>query len=244
MNVVACATVAVVLCAACDWPGKPTSAPDEGQPAKVENFDVLFRSQCAGCHGEEGRGGAALGLSNSNYLAIVDDATLHRITAAGVAGTSMPAFASTEGGMLTDRQVDVIAKGIRARWSRPSGGVTPPPYAGPPGDVARGAAVYESHCASCHGGASVGGAGHGGASVGGATGEASILDGSFLALVSPQGLRTTIIAGRPDLGHPDWQNDRKGDPLSSQQISDVVAWMLSHRPEFPGQPYAPAPRAP
>jgi cytochrome c oxidase cbb3-type subunit III len=136
--------------------------------------------------------------------------------------------------MLTERQVDVIAKGIRARWSRPSGGVTPPPYAGPPGDVARGAAVYQSHCASCHGGA-----GHGGAA-----GEASIVDGSFLALVSPQGLRTTIIAGRPDLGHPDWQNDRKGEPLSSQQIADVVAWMLSHRPEFPGQPYAPAPRAP
>jgi cytochrome c oxidase cbb3-type subunit III len=234
MKGVAFVTLAVVLCAACNWPGKPTGVSDEGQPAKIEDFEVLFRAQCAGCHGEEGRGGAALGLSNPNYLAIVDDATLHRITSAGVAGTSMPAFASSEGGMLTDRQVDVIAKGIRARWSGPSGDVTPPPYAGPPGDVARGAAVYQSHCVSCHSGAAGGGT----------TGEASILDGSFLALVSPQGLRTTIIAGRPDLGHPDWRNDQKGDPLSSQQIADVVAWMLSHRPEFPGQPYAPSPRAP
>jgi cytochrome c oxidase cbb3-type subunit III len=232
MRFVACATLAVVLCAACDWPGKPKSTPDEGQPAKIEDFDVLFAAQCAGCHGEEGRGGAALGLSNPGYLAIVDDATLRRITAAGVAGTCMPAFASTQGGMLTDRQVDVLAKGMRARWSRPLGDVTPPPYAGPTGDVARGAAVYQSHCVSCHGG------------VGGAAGEPSILDGSFLALVSPQGLRTTIIAGRPDLGHPDWRNDRKGDPLASQQVADVVAWMLSHRPEFPGQPYSPTPPAP
>jgi cytochrome c oxidase cbb3-type subunit 3/ubiquinol-cytochrome c reductase cytochrome c subunit len=232
MNGVALAIVAVVLCAACDGPAKPQSAVDQGQPAKIEDFDVLFRSQCAGCHGEEGRGGPALGLANPIYLAMVDEATLRRITAAGVAGTSMPAFAGAQGGMLTDRQVDVIARGIRARWRRPAEGVTPPPYASPPGDVARGAAVYQSHCASCHGGG------------GAAAGDGGILDGSFLALVSPQGLRTTIIAGRPDLGHPDWRNDRPGDPLSSQQIADVVAWMLSHRPEFPGQPYSPTSLAP
>jgi cytochrome c oxidase cbb3-type subunit 3/ubiquinol-cytochrome c reductase cytochrome c subunit len=157
---------------------------------------------------------------------MVDGATLHRIIAAGVPGTSMPAFASAEGGMLTDHQVDVIAQGIPAHWKRPIGDVTPPPYAGPPGDAARGAAVYQSRCASCHGGGSV------------AASETSILDGSFLALVSPQGLRTTIIAGRPELGHPDWRNDGRGDPLSSQQIADVVAWMLSRRPAFPGQPYS------
>jgi mono/diheme cytochrome c family protein len=226
MKRVAFAIVAVVVCAACDPPGKPGSALDEGQPAKVEDFAVLFRSQCAGCHGPEGRGGAALGLSDPVYLAMVDDPTLRRITAAGVPGTSMPAFASAEGGMLTDRQVDVIARGIRARWSRPTESLTPPPYAGPHGDVARGVAVYQSHCVSCHGSGS------------GTASEAGILDGSFLALVSPQGLRTTIIAGRPDLGHPDWRNDRRGDPLSSQQIADVVAWMLSRRPEFPGQPYS------
>ncbi len=232
MNRAPFATVALVLCVACDPPARRPSALDEGQPAKIEDFAALFRTQCAGCHGEEGRGGPALGLSNPIYLAMVDDATLHRITAAGVPGTSMPAFASAEGGMLTDRQVDVIARGIRARWSHPTGGVTPPPYAGPPGDVARGAVVYQSHCASCHG------------SGGAAASDTSILDGSFLALVSPQGLRTTIIAGRPDLGHPDWRNDRRGAPLSSQQIADVVAWMLSRRPEFPGQPYSSTSPAP
>jgi cytochrome c oxidase cbb3-type subunit 3/ubiquinol-cytochrome c reductase cytochrome c subunit len=171
-------------------------------------------------------------LSNPIYLAMVDDATLRRLTSAGMPGTSMPAFASAKGGMLTDRQVDVIAGGIRARWSRPNEGVSPPPYAGPPGDATRGAVVYQSHCASCHGSGSA------------ATSDSSILDGSFLALVSAQGLRTTIIAGRPELGHPDWRNDRRGDPLSSQQVADVVAWMVSHRPEFPGQPYSSTSPAP
>jgi cytochrome c oxidase cbb3-type subunit 3 len=226
MKGVVFATVAIISSAACAAPRRPPSALDEGQPDKIEDFAVLFRSQCAGCHGEEGRGGPALGLSNPVYLAMVDDATLHRIIAAGIPGTSMPAFARAAGGMLTDRQVDVIAQGIPAHWKRPIGDVTPPPYAGPSGDSARGGAVYQNRCASCHGGGS------------GAASEASILDGSFLALVSPQGLRTTIIAGRPELGHPDWRNDGRGGPLSSQQIADVVAWMLSHRPAFPGQPYS------
>jgi len=31
----------------------------------------------------------------------------------------MPAFAQNAGGMLTDKQVDVIVAGIRERWSKP-----------------------------------------------------------------------------------------------------------------------------
>jgi cytochrome c oxidase cbb3-type subunit 3/ubiquinol-cytochrome c reductase cytochrome c subunit len=46
-----------------------------------------------------------------------------------------------------------------------------------------------------------------------------------------------VIAGRPDLGQPDWRGDRPGHPLSSQEVADVVAWLVSHRPAFPGQPY-------
>ena len=36
--------------------------------------------------------------------------------------------------------------------------------------------------------------------------EARLWTDTFLALVSDQNLRTTVIAGRPDLGHPDWQH--------------------------------------
>ena len=38
----------------------------------------------------------------------------------------------------------------------------------------------------------------------------SILDGSFLALINEQTVRTTIIAGRPDIGDPDWRNHIPG----------------------------------
>jgi mono/diheme cytochrome c family protein len=221
----------IVLVAGCALPGQPRGVSLEGQPSRVEDFEVLFRSNCAGCHGEAGRGGATLGLANPVYLAIADDTTLRRAISGGVPGTSMPAFAESAGGMLTTRQVEALVHGMRARWARPAAldGATPPPYAGPPGDAQRGDTVYTSYCASCHGPDGAGG-----------PKSRSIVDGSYLALVSPAGLRTLLVAGRPEIGQPDWRGALAGHPLSSQQIADVVAWLLSHRPQFPGQPYTSA----
>jgi len=65
----------------------------------------------------------------------------------------------------------------------------------------------------------------------------SIVDTAYLALVSDQELRTIVIAGRPELGAPDWRGDVEGRPMSAEEISDVVAWLSSHRAQFPGQPY-------
>jgi mono/diheme cytochrome c family protein len=103
---------------------------------------------------------------------------------------------------------------------------TPPPYSSrTPGDPQRGAAAYRTYCSSCHG-------------VDGRGGKASsIVDGAYLALVSDQELRTIVIAGRPELGAPDWRGDVEGRPMSAEEISDVVAWLSRHRPQFPGQPY-------
>jgi cytochrome c oxidase cbb3-type subunit III len=140
----------------------------------------------------------------------------------------MPAFAQSAGGMLTDKQIDVIVGGIRERWSKPDAlGADPPPYSSlAPGDPARGSVVYATYCSSCHGTAGRGG-----------QKASSIVEGSFLALVSDQGLRTVVITGRPELGAPDWRRNIPGKPMSAQEISDVVAWLASQRPKFPGQPF-------
>ena len=195
------------------------------------DFHLLYSRNCAGCHGADGKGGAAIALGDPVYLAIADDATIRRVTADGVRGTSMPAFAQRSGGMLTDAQVDVIVSGMRARWARPDalGNVQPPPYAAQaPGDPNHGAAVFGIFCASCHG-------------AGGRGGKASsIVNGSYLGLVSDQGLRTVVIVGRPELGAPDWRGNVPGKPMSPQDVSDVVAWLASQRPQFPGQPYSSA----
>jgi cytochrome c oxidase cbb3-type subunit III len=220
---------ALGLCGCANAPGRPGAGKMPIVPGEVSDFGVLYAQNCAGCHGSEGEGGAAIALANPVYLAVADDAILHRATASGIPGTSMPAFAQSAGGMLTTKQVDVIVNGIRERWSKPDmfSGADPPPYSSSAsGDSARGSEVYATYCSSCHGAA-----GRGGQKAG------SIVDGSFLALVSDQELRTIVIAGRPELGAPDWRSDVPGKPMSSQDVTDVVAWLASQRPTFPGQPF-------
>jgi cytochrome c oxidase cbb3-type subunit III len=211
-------------------PGQPRAGSETVAPDAVLDFNALYSSNCAGCHGQEGRGGAAMGIGDPVYLALVDDAAMRNVIVKGVPGTAMPAFAQSAGGMLTDAQVDVIVGGVRSRWSRPGilDGVNPPSYAGKStGDAQRGERAYAAFCQACHG---PGGRG-------GPKGSA-ITNGSFLALVSDQGLRTVIIAGRPELGMPDWRGDVPGKAMSEQDVADVVAWLASQRVPNPGQPYA------
>jgi len=53
-------------------------------------------------------------------------------------------------------------------------------------------------------------------------------------LVSDQALRSIVVAGRPDIGHPDWRNDKPGSPLSAQNVTDIVTYLGSLRSLTPG----------
>jgi len=220
---------ALGLCGCTNAPGKPIPGETPAVPSEISDFKTLYEQNCSGCHGPEGKGGPAIALADPVYLAIADEAILRHAATNGIMGTSMPAFAQSAGGMLTAKQIDVIVRGIRERWSKPDifrGADLPPYSASGPGDSASGSEVYATYCSSCHG-------------AGGRGGQkaSSIVEGSFLALVSDQGLRTIVIAGRPELGAPDWRGNIPGKPMSAQEISDVVAWLASQRPKFPGQPF-------
>ena len=227
----ASAALIVMLLSGCGAPhGQPTRGSEVLAPNEILEFGTLYAENCAGCHGVEGRGGAAIALADPVYLAIADDAAVRKVIANGVPGTAMPAFAETAGGMLTNKQIDVITTEIRSRWSRKGilDPATMPSYtAKAAGDVQRGEAAYKTYCESCHGPGGRGG--HRGS---------SITNDSFLALVSDQGLRTIVIAGRPELGAPDWRGNVPGKPMSDQEVTDVVAWLASRRVQNPGQPYS------
>jgi cytochrome c oxidase cbb3-type subunit III len=223
--------LAAILFSGCGAPnGQPGKGSEVLAPSEVLEFGTLYAENCAGCHGAEGRGGAAVALANPVYLAIADDAAIRKVIVNGVRGTAMPAFAESAGGMLTDAQIDAITKGIRSRWSQHGilGEATTPSYAPKSaGDAQRGEVAYKTYCESCHG-------------PGGRAGPkgSAITDDSFLALVSDQGLRTIVIAGRPELGAPDWRGNAPGKPMSDQDVTDVVAWLASRRAQNPGQPYS------
>ena len=220
-----------MLVSGCGSPhGQPAKESETLAPNEVSEFGTLYGQNCAGCHGTEGGGGAAIALANPVYLAIADDASLRKVIAQGVPGTAMPAFAQSAGGMLTSVQIDVLTKEIRSRWSQRGilDATSAPPYTPKlTGDAQRGEAAYKTFCASCHGPSGSGGAK-----------GSSITDDSFLALVSDQGLRTIVIAGRPELGAPDWRGNIPGKPMTDREVSDVVAWLISHRSQIPGRPYS------
>lgn len=204
-------------------PGTPKPGVEVPRPDAITDFATLYRQNCSGCHGNDGQGGAALDLSNPVYQSWIDDASLRKIIAEGEHGTQMPAFGRSAGGELTDEQLDALVHGMRTAWQKGSGsnGQTPPPYQSTAqGDASRGKPLYQSGCARCHD----------------QPGK-KIVDGTYLALVSDQALRTIIVAGRPDLNHPNWQGYIAGHPLTDQEVADIVAWLGSQRSLTPGQPY-------
>jgi cytochrome c oxidase cbb3-type subunit III len=228
---VAAAAIGAMLLFGCASPhGQPREGSETLAPNEVLDFGTLYSENCAGCHGAEGRGGAAIALADPVYLAIADDAAIRKVITNGVRGTAMPAFAESAGGMLTDKQIDAITTGIRSRWSKTAvlEAANPPSYtAKSSGNAGQGEAAYKTYCASCHGPGGRGG-----------LKGSSITDDSFLSLVSDQGLRTVVIVGRPELGAPDWRGNVPGKPMTDQEVTDVVAWLVSRRAQNPGQPYS------
>jgi cytochrome c oxidase cbb3-type subunit 3 len=216
------AAFALLALAGCTMPGKPTPADIVQRPS--DNLDpvALYKQNCAGCHGADGKLGPAPPIGDPVYLAIVDDDTLRKVISKGRPGTPMSAFAESEGGMLTGKQVDAIVNGMRQAWGKTDvlQGVTPPPYAAKAaGNPEVGQMVFVLVCASCHGPE-----GKGSDKVG------SIVDPNYLSLITNQGLRTITIIGRPDFNAPDWRNNVPGHPMTDQQITDIVAWLASQRP--------------
>jgi mono/diheme cytochrome c family protein len=208
-------------------PGARAAEGTAPRPDQMMDFKALYATNCQACHGANGHGGPAMELGNPEYQALADDATLKKTISQGMPGTEMPAFAQSAGGMLTDAQVEALIAGMRKEWAKPGvfGGAMPPPYQQPAGGAKRGDQVYQARCASCHQKPQ----------------DQQVTSAVYLSLVSDQVLRTVIIAGRTDIGQPDWRltgvKSSTGS-LSAQDVTDVVTYLGSLR-----NPAAPAGRS-
>jgi mono/diheme cytochrome c family protein len=208
-------------------PGKPTEADRWKPPQAVENFAELYDKNCRACHSNGRTLSASIPMNNPIYLAIVPKEVVRTVIDAGIAGTAMPGFSKQAGGLLTEEQIGILTDGIYV-WAK--GHEVPtenlPPYSAALGDADHGKEVFTAVCATCHGPEGEGLTGKGG----------SVVDPAYLSLVSNQYLRTVVIAGRPDLGMPGFRERVPGKPMTSEEISDVVAWLASHREgAAPGQ---------
>jgi len=211
----------------CDQlPGKPKESDRWVPPDQIKDFKELFGTNCSACHGDDSSIGPSLSVQNPLYLAVVPKDVLKKIIAEGIKSTAMPAFAKANGGELTDEQIDIIVNNLAGKAApqqttgsnNSSAGSNLPPYSAALGDADRGSEAYNQYCASCHGQA-----GEGGKKAG------SIVNPDYLHLVSDQYLRSVIIAGRPELEMPNYQEFVKDHPMSPEDIANLVAWLASHR---------------
>jgi mono/diheme cytochrome c family protein len=202
-----------------NWmPGKPKPA-DQWKPAGATlDGATLFSQNCLGCHSIGATTGPAIAMDNPLYLAIIPRETLTDVITKGVPGRQMPGFLEATGGSLTKEQIDKLVDYI-FESKKPIEGPLPP-YSAPLGNPAAGEAVFATYFASFPG----------------MTGPGSITDPAFLGLVSDQYLRSLVIAGRPELGFPDYRSRVPGKAMTDAEIADVTAWIASHRTNEFGQP--------
>ena len=118
------------------------------QPAKIKlstarndlaRGEKLFQGHCALCHGTKGDGGRGPVLAQPRLKRAPDDAALVKVITEGIQGTEMPGA-----WQMNEREIRQVASHVKSL-----GRITPTPV---PGDVARGAALYQGKggCAGCH----------------------------------------------------------------------------------------------
>jgi cytochrome c oxidase cbb3-type subunit III len=203
----------------CQHPyGKPSH--EEVDPEKSTDFSTLFTLNCQGCHGANGRYGPGRILNDPLYVAFIPREEIKKVLTYGRPGTAMPAWAQSQGGPLSDKQINILVSGIKDGWAKPVNlrGTTLPSYSADvnAGDAARGKKLFARSCFMCHGpGAPVG----------------VITNATYLQLASNQNVRTSIVIGRSDLGMPNYMTLNLGHALTDQDVSDLVTYIASFRPE-------------
>ncbi len=98
----------------------------------------LFESQCALCHGIDGKGGRGPSLARPRLDRAPDDEALRKVISRGVPDSEMPGA-----WQLSPREVGSVASYVRSLSA-----LSPESL---PGDAARGRTVYRDRgCAACH----------------------------------------------------------------------------------------------
>jgi len=106
----------------------------------LEQGKALFRSNCAFCHGLDGRGGRGPNLVSAPRTHGESDEAVKNVIRKGVPGSTMPAFSTLE-----PDELDALVLFVHVLHTGASGTETAA------GDPADGRKVYESSgCPSCH----------------------------------------------------------------------------------------------
>lgn len=169
-----------------------------------------YQRYCALCHGPDREGHVndhAPSLRSRSLIESGFPMVLGEAIAYGRQGTPMGGYIDEVGGPLT--RADIIDMTL---WLQREAQVQPVRLGFEPvaGDVPAGAALYQQHCAQCHGASGEGGTG------------TALGNPAMLALTPDSFLRHAIVHGRQDTQMPAF-----ADTLSAAEIDNVTAFLRS-----------------
>lgn len=189
--------------------GRLVRAAEEFNSERIHRGNQLYAAQCQACHGGNGEGATGPALNSKQLLDNTADSVFFSVVRSGVPNTQMPAWSVEYGGPLTDEDVrDLVA--LMRSWQPTAPEITSEEFVPDPG---RGAVLFASTCAVCHG------------ENGAGTERAPTLnDTTRLEALQDEWYRGVIKNGRPAKGMPTW-----GTVLSPEQIDDLVSLLSAWR---------------
>jgi mono/diheme cytochrome c family protein len=203
---------------------------ESAQGTSLEAGQEYFANYCTPCHGDFGEGGPnptrpddiIAPISTAEYLKTRDDFTLRSIIAQGQPNFGMSPFGSAYGGPLEDDKIDAIVAYMRSWEANPP--VELPPEVNISTVSLSGAEIYANLCAQCHGPDGRGLVGP------------SLRDPAFRAENSAQDIFDTINLGHEATAMISW-----GEILTSQQIQELVDYILQFEVDQAGAAEQPTP---
>jgi cytochrome c oxidase cbb3-type subunit 3 len=172
------------------------------------NGQIIYDSNCRMCHGDDGKGMAALALNNPDIQRIITDRFYCNTIRNGRYNTAMPSWY-----WLTDRNLADLLALIRS-WGSEYSSI--PVINLPDGDPQQGALQFHYLCSRCHGEFGEG-----------ETGPA-ILNKDFLTVANNNYLYMTVAFGRARTAMFGWKGQLAGEEsIGDKQISDIIAYMRS-----------------
>ncbi len=188
------------------------------QGTSVDLGQNLYADNCAVCHGEFGEGGSnptrqgdiIAPISTAEYLTTRDDFTLKAVISQGQPNFGMSPFGSSNGGPLSDDEIESIVDYMRT-WELNPPVELPPEIAAQQFSVS-GPEIYQELCAQCHGLQGEGGIGP------------DISDPQYQEANTDQAIFDTINYGHNATAMIAW-----GEILSSEQIQQLVTFIRQLR---------------
>lgn len=200
-----------------------TAFSQDGEESEmIEMGAQIFAENCAVCHGNDGQGRVGATLAK-DWPSIRPDLRIRDTVERGVSGTLMPAWGQSYNGPLNDQELNAVTMYIlswesgQPRFIYPTPTIdtrialTPPP--GIDGDPNRGAQLFTTNCALCHG----------------TSGEGRIganLSQDWPSIRPDLRVKSVIESGVPGSVMPAW-SQTNGGPLSDQEINDITAYILT-----------------